>query len=81
MTARRIPFHGGRCYACDAVGVGFRDLRPEGGDREVACKRHADHTILTYEACMYCDGPIRIGSLDIDGSFAHAKCHRRESRN
>lgn len=72
----KVPFYGGPCYACDARSVGLRDLRPEGGDLEVACRRHADPSIETYAACMYCDGPVRAGSLEIDGNFAHAKCHR-----
>ena len=70
------PFHGGACYACDARAVGLRDRRPEGGALETACARHADPTIAVYCACIYCDGVVRAGSLDIDGSFAHAKCHR-----
>jgi hypothetical protein len=70
-----IPFHGGNCYACDQRATGFRDLRPEGGSLEPACKRHADPTIETYQACMYCDGAVRRGSLVIDGDFAHKQCH------
>lgn len=31
-----------RCYACDAPAVGFRDRRPEGGQLERACVRHAE---------------------------------------
>lgn len=33
---------GDRCYACDARAVGTRDRRPEGGQLERACARHAD---------------------------------------
>ncbi|HTQ41883.1 MAG TPA: hypothetical protein VMI75_03930 [Polyangiaceae bacterium] len=76
----RIPFHGGRCYACGAAAVGLRDRRPEGGDLEAACRRHADPTIPTYEACIFCDAPVRAGSLVIDGEFAHKKCLKEESR-
>lgn len=31
-----------RCYACDARAIGTRDRRPEGGQLERACARHAD---------------------------------------
>jgi hypothetical protein len=74
-----FPFHGGqKCYACDCTRVvGYRDRRPEGGEREVACARHADPTIPVYEACIYCDGKIRRGSVSIDGDFAHKKCHHQ----
>lgn len=78
---KALPFTGGwPCYACDKRAVGYRDRRPEGGSLEYACKRHADPTIRTYEACMYCGGPVRAGSLAIDGSFAHVKCHREASK-
>lgn len=75
--AKPLPFSGGeKCYACDCTKViGFRDRRPEGHGLEVACERHADPTIEVFEACMYCQGPIRKGSLIIDGEFAHQKCH------
>lgn len=33
------------CYACDAVPVGTRDRRPEGGGIEAACARHADPVV------------------------------------
>jgi hypothetical protein len=78
--AKPIPFCGGeKCYACDAKPVGFRDRRPEGGDREVACERHADPTITVFEACMYCNGPVRKGSLIIDKQFAHKACEAAAS--
>jgi hypothetical protein len=77
-TFAKLPFHGGqKCYACAAKPIGFRDRRPEGGDMEVACKRHADPRIATYDACQYCNGPVQKGSLDIDGLFAHQKCHEQ----
>ncbi|MGN6107085.1 MAG: hypothetical protein ACTHU0_18405 [Kofleriaceae bacterium] len=31
-----------RCYACDELATGERDLRAEGGELEQACDRHAD---------------------------------------
>jgi hypothetical protein len=70
-----LPFHGGTCYACGDKAVGFRDRRPEGGVLEPACKRHADPKIKVYEACIYCDGRVRKGSLTIDKDFAHKECH------
>lgn len=75
---KKIPFHGGDCYACDSEAVGLRDRRPEGGTLEYACNRHADPTIKVYEACMYCDGPVRKGSLSIDRNFVHHACHNKE---
>lgn len=74
-----VPFHGGHCYACSSRAVGFRDMRPEGRDIEPACSRHADPAIRVYHACQYCDGSIRKGSLDLDGLFAHAKCHAEQN--
>ena len=63
-----------RCYACDSKdAIGVRDRRPEGGMVEAACARHADPTIKAVAACMYCSGPRP--TLDIDGDFAHKKCH------
>lgn len=74
----REPFHGGRCYACDAAAVGYRDRDVEGGDRrETACARHADPTIRVFEACVFCSGPRP--TRDIDGQLAHLGCWRRES--
>jgi hypothetical protein len=76
-TQKKLPFHGGQqCYACDCqTVVGLRDRRPEGGSLEIACARHADPTVATYDACMYCDAPARKGSWLIDGNFAHKTCH------
>lgn len=78
-----LPFHGGeQCYACDCTKVvGFRDRRPEGKDLEVACQRHTDPTVRVYEACVYCDGPTRKGSLDLGGLFAHARCYEAVSND
>ena len=73
------PFHGGGCYACASKATGLRDRRPEGGSLEPACKRHADPTIRTYDACIYCNGLVRKGSLTIDGDFAHKSCHAKAS--
>jgi hypothetical protein len=67
-----------RCYACDAKPVGIRDRRPEGGDLEHACARHADPTLQAVEVCFMCCGAIRRGSLDLDGSLVHAACYRRD---
>ena len=75
-----VPFHGGRCYACGATATGLRDRRPEGGELETACTRHKDPSIKTYEACIFCNGPVRKGSVTIDGDFAHQACARVESR-
>ncbi|MFA5053242.1 MAG: hypothetical protein WC565_04250 [Parcubacteria group bacterium] len=75
-----LPFHGGKCYACERPAVGLRDRRPEGGELEPACRRHADPSIRTYAACIYCDGPVRKGSVSIDGEWAHAKCHEEACR-
>jgi len=72
----KLPFYGGTCYADEARAVGYRDRRPEGGELEPACRRHFDPSIKTYDACIYCDGPVRAGSLEIDRKFAHAKCHK-----
>jgi len=58
--------------------VGYRDLRPESktGHLNVACARHADPHIKTYEACIYCTGPVKKGSLRFDDSgYAHRTCH------
>jgi hypothetical protein len=84
MNAKRNarPFHGHNrqtCYCCDAVPVGFAD-RTHDAERGfvLACARHADSTIATYDACIYCNGPVRKGGLDIDGDFAHVKCHKAE---
>jgi hypothetical protein len=78
-TAARIeplPFWGGRqCYACDCTKVvGLRDRRPEGGDLEVACERHADPTIPIRKVCFMCQGALGNGSVVIDGDTAHQKC-------
>jgi hypothetical protein len=64
------------CYACDGRAVGLRDRRPEGGRMEKACARHAEPSIRVFQACMYCMGPVRKGSIEIDGAWAHASCHR-----
>jgi hypothetical protein len=77
-SAAKLPFHGGYCYACPSHAVGFRDRRPEGGSMETACPRHYDPTIKTYDACMYCNDPIRKGSVDVDADFAHKACQKRE---
>lgn len=75
--AEPLPFWGGeKCYACDCTKViGFRDRRPEGHDLEVACERHADPTIEVFEACKYCQRPVRQGHRVIDGEFVHQTCH------
>ncbi len=43
-----------------------------------ACARHRDRSIKTYDACMYCNGPRP--SVDIDGVYAHKKCHKENCR-
>lgn len=81
MRARgkSVPFYGGVCYACSTKACGYRDRRPEGGALEPACCRHMDPTIPVYHACMYCSGPVRKGSLVIDGEYAHRACHKEAS--
>lgn len=71
-----------RCYACDAKPSrhGVRDLRPEGGEPMAACERHAEPGLRRMDACIYCSGPVRAGSLAIDGDFAHKACHREASQ-
>lgn len=82
MDAQKLPFYGPRpCYACDAKSTGLRDRRPEGHGLEHACPRHADPTIKVYPACTYCDGPVRKGSLDQDGYYAHVKCYKEVSND
>lgn len=79
---QKVPFHGGeKCYACSAKPVGLRDRRPEGGELEIACTRHADPRILVYEACIFCDGPARKGSLRIEGQFVHQSCYKLDSND
>lgn len=65
---------GGKCYACDAKAVGLRDCRPEGGELEKACERHAE--ARAQAICSYCMGGIRRGALDVDGYWAHVRCER-----
>jgi hypothetical protein len=65
----------GRCYACDAKATGLRDRRPEGGELETACARHADPRLVAVLACMYCNEPTRKGSIVVDGDHAHKVCH------
>lgn len=72
----RIPFYGPvKCYACDSKSVGFADRSHDGEGMVCGCKRHADPTIRTFAACVYCSNPVRSGSVEVDGNFAHAKCH------
>jgi hypothetical protein len=75
----KLPFFGGRCYACGAKASGLRDRRPEGGSLETACARHHDPKIKTFEACVYCSGPVRKGSVSIDDEWAHKSCHKEAS--
>lgn len=75
--AKPLPFWGGeKCYACEATPVGIRDRRPEGGDIEVACERHADPTIEVFKACRLCNGRLGNDYLMIDGQFIHTECER-----
>ena len=75
-AVKATPFHTARCYACDGKACGVRDRRPEGGLIEAACKRHADPSIPSYVACMFCSGPRP--TLLVDGSFAHKGCHTEQ---
>lgn len=77
-TLRTSTWPHGRCYACDARATGFRDRRPEGGELEFSCPRHTDPTLRPVAVCIFCDEPVRKGSLTIDADHAHAACHRRE---
>ena len=79
---KKVPFCGGeRCYACDAKPVGLCDRKHmEEGRMEPACARHADPTIRIFHACNMCLGPVRTGSLEIDGEFRHQKCELEGSR-
>lgn len=76
----RLAHHGGDCYACQKAAVGYRDRRPEGGELESGCESHADPTIKVYPACIFCDGVVRAGSVNIDREHAHASCHREDCR-
>ena len=61
----------GKCYACDAPAVGRRNRQDDPEGKWVpACKRHRE-----VELCIYCNAPVRKGSLEIDGDPAHKKCH------
>lgn len=81
-TIGPLAFHGGRCYACDAKATGYTERGGPGvSDLLPACPRHADHRIGTFDACIYCNGPVRAGSVDIDGEFAHVKCHKEACRD
>lgn len=42
--AGRLEPH--QCYACDATASGVRDRRPEGGNIEAACARHAEPVFI-----------------------------------
>jgi hypothetical protein len=66
----------GKCYACGLEATGLRDRRPEGGEVEPACLRHAEPRLVPILVCIYCGDPTRKGSLVVDGEQAHAKCHR-----
>ena len=83
-AARAIPFTGPgyeTCYACDGKPVGFAERWQGGkGERVLACARHRYPSIKTYDACMYCLGPVRAGSLDMDGVFAHRSCYEKDAR-
>jgi len=63
------------CYACDSRAVGYRQSKP-GAKLEEACARHADPSIKTFPACIFCSGPrpTRV----IDGDFAHLGCLREQ---
>ena len=69
----RVPVYRAACYACDARATGAAEHR---GTFVPACARHADPSIRAFAACIYCSGPVRSDSADIDGDFAHVTCHR-----
>lgn len=85
MTTRQSipnPYEPGKttCYCCDAMAVGLRDQRPEGGMVEPACKRHMDPTLRSHAACSLCEDPVRAGSLVVDGRYVHKRCERDAAR-
>lgn len=60
VTAREAP----RCYACDEAATGCRAVhRLAAVYVEPACPRHADPGSRLRFVCMYCQGPVRRGSL------------------
>ena len=67
-----------KCYACDEIAIGVRDLRLEGALIESACMRHADSTIRAFRACLYCCGPRP--SRIVDGNFVHKSCEQDTSK-
>ncbi len=69
----------GGCYACGAKAVGLRDRRPEGGEVEPACARHAEPRLVPVLVCIYCGEPTRKRAISVDGEGAHARCHREAS--
>lgn len=38
-------------------------------------KSKAAKPTQTAARCIYCEGPVRKGSLSIDGEYAHHRCH------
>lgn len=73
MKTYSIPSR--ECYACDKDSVG---VTMHNGAIKAACKRHADPSMRVSHKCIYCDDPVRKGSLRVDNDYAHAKCVRRE---
>lgn len=69
------------CYACGAKASGLRDRRPEGGEVEPACPRHAEPRLIPKLVCALCSEPVRKGSLVIDGEHHHKVCFEDSSRD
>ena len=73
-----------KCYACDRTATGTCDRYDFAEERIVpACTRHRDANFgepWKADACIYCGGPTRAGSLDIDGDPAHRVCHFEQYR-
>lgn len=74
---KALPFfsYDAQCYACDGAAVGYAE---HGGKLKQACERHADPRIKVFEACIYCKGPVRKGSLDTGIGFAHRSCYEED---
>lgn len=68
-----------KCYACDARATGARLDRALNRYRS-ACDRHSEPGVKSYQACAYCLGPTRRGSVEVGGDFhAHASCHAKDT--
>lgn len=74
----KIPRH--YCYACDEHSIG---VTLHNGEIRAACKRHADPKIKAKHTCMYCDGFVRAGGLDLGAGpydIVHKKCYAEDQK-